>query len=215
MDCPVQSQREMTMSPTGSRAAFDSSLRLHAAGPPTISASGRVSLCLSLLTIGRLLGMGKSAQAPLSVARTRDSTVRDSSIAPPRCAILKGRVIALLLFGGFALLRPTFLSVVQIAFIVILILLTPWIVVASSRFNARNSTFRNVGVRIRRQVARSGQRRLLGFGAIVLRHRRDSGIPGSGCAVHAFIVERHRFGATPFKSDIAVGDFIVAYLLGR
>ena len=53
---------------------------------------------------------------------------------------------------------------------------------------------------------------LLGFGAIVI-VTLGLAYPWFRMRRARFIVERHRFGATPFKADIAVGGFIVAYLL--
>jgi uncharacterized membrane protein YjgN (DUF898 family) len=53
-------------------------------------------------------------------------------------AILKGRAIAVLLLGRFAL-SGHFLPAIRIAFVLLLLVLLPWIVVAAARFNARNS----------------------------------------------------------------------------
>src|SRR5207237_9127311 len=58
-------------------------------------------------------------------------------------AILKGRAIAVLLFGSFAA-PGHFVPAVQWTFVVLLLVLTPWIVVAANRFNAQNSAYRNV-----------------------------------------------------------------------
>lgn len=169
-----------------------------------------VSLCLSLLTLGVYSAWGKVRKRRYLYAHTRlDDSGFDYHATP--VAILKGRVIALLLFGGFALSGHFFLWV-QIAFIAILLLLTPWIVVASSRFNARNSTFRNVAFAFDGTM-REAAVVLLGFGAIVI-VTLGLAYPWFRMRRARFIVERHRFGATPFKSDITAGGFIVAYLLG-
>jgi len=169
-----------------------------------------VSLCLSLLTLGVYSAWGKVRKRRYLYAHTRlDGSGFDYHAAP--VAILKGRVIALLLFGGLAF-SGHFLLSVQIAFIVLLVLLTPWIVVASSRFNARNSTFRNVAFAFDGTL-REAAMVLLGFGAVVIASL-GLAYPWFRMRRARFIVERHRFGATPFKSDIAAGGFIVAYLMG-
>ena len=169
-----------------------------------------VSLCLSLLTLGIYSAWGKVRKRRYLYAHTRlDESGFDYHATPG--AILKGRVIALLLFGGLAF-SGHFFFWLQIAFIVILVLLTPWIVVASSRFNARNSTFRNVAFAFDGTM-REAAVVLLGFGAIVI-VTLGLAYPWFRMRRARFIVERHRFGATAFKSDIAVGGFIVAYLLG-
>ena len=169
-----------------------------------------VSLCLSLLTLGVYSAWGKVRKRRYLYAHTRlDGSGFDYHATP--VAILKGRVIALLLFGGLAF-SGHFFFWLQIAFIVILVLLTPWIVVASSRFNARNSTFRNVAFAFDGTM-REAAIILLAFGAIVI-VTLGLAYPWFRMRRARFIVERHRFGATPFMSDIAVGGFIVAYLMG-
>lgn len=169
-----------------------------------------VSLCLSLLTLGVYSAWGKVRKRRYLYAHTRlDGSGFDYHAAP--VAILKGRVIALLLFGGLAF-SGHFLLSVQIAFIVLLVLLTPWIVVASSRFNARNSTFRNVAFAFDGTL-REAAIVLLGFGAVVIASL-GLAYPWFRMRRARFIVERHRFGATSFKSDIVAGGFIVAYLMG-
>jgi uncharacterized membrane protein YjgN (DUF898 family) len=168
-----------------------------------------VSLCLSLLTLGVYSAWGKVRKRRYLFAHTRLGGSGFEYNAAP-VAILKGRVIALLLLGGLAL-SGHFIPLAQLALIGLLVLITPWIVVASSRFNARNSTFRNIAFAFDGTV-REAARILLGFGAITL---LTAGIayPWFRMRRARFIVERHRFGATPFKSDMLAGGFIVAYLL--
>jgi uncharacterized membrane protein YjgN (DUF898 family) len=168
-----------------------------------------VSLCLSLLTLGVYSAWGKVRKRRYLFAHTRlDGSGFEYRAAP--LAILKGRVIALALFGGFAL-SGHFLLAMQIAFIVLLILLTPWIVVASSRFNARNSAYRNVAFAFDGTL-REAAKVMLGFGAIALL-TAGLGYPWFRMRRARFMIERHRFGATPFKADLAISGFIVTYLL--
>jgi uncharacterized membrane protein YjgN (DUF898 family) len=168
-----------------------------------------VSLFLSLLTLGIYSAWGKVRKRRYLYAHTRlDGSGFEYRAAP--VAILKGRVIALLLFGGFAL-SGHFLPLAQVAFIVLLLLLTPWIVVASSRFNARNSAWRNVAFAFDGTM-REAAKILLGFGAIVL---VTAGIayPWFRMRRARFVIERHRFGATRFEADLLAGGFIVTYLV--
>ena len=168
-----------------------------------------VSLCLSLLTLGVYSAWGKVRKRRYLFAHTRlDGSGFEYRAAP--LAILKGRVIALALFGGFAL-SGHFLFAMQIAFIVLLILLTPWIVVASSRFNARNSAYRNVAFAFDGTL-REAAKVILGFGAIALL-TAGLGYPWFRMRRARFMIEQHRFGATPFKADLAISGFVVTYLL--
>jgi uncharacterized membrane protein YjgN (DUF898 family) len=168
-----------------------------------------VSLCLSLLTLGVYSAWGKVRKRRYLYAHSRlDSTGFDYRADP--VAILKGRVMALLLFGGFAL-SGHFLPLVQLAFILLLVLLTPWIVVASSRFNARNTAYRNVAFAFDGGL-RESARVFLGFGALTI-VTLGLAYPWFRMRRARFIVERHRFGATPFKADLLAGGFLVAYLV--
>jgi len=168
-----------------------------------------ISLCLSLLTLGIYSAWAKVRKRRYLFAHTKlDGSGFEYRAAP--LAILKGRVIALALFGGFAL-SGHFLLVMQIAFVALLILLTPWIVVASSRFNARNSAYRNVAFAFDGTV-REAAKVILGFGALALL-TAGLGYPWFRMRRARFMIGRHRFGATPFSADLAVSGFIVAYLL--
>src|SRR5436189_5986764 len=91
-----------------------------------------ISLCLSLVTLGVYSAWGKVRKRRYLYAHTRlDGSGFEYHAAP--IAILKGRVIALLLLGGFAL-SGHFLPEAQFLFIGLLVLIAPWVVVASSRF---------------------------------------------------------------------------------
>jgi uncharacterized membrane protein YjgN (DUF898 family) len=168
-----------------------------------------VSLCLSLFTLGVYSAWGKVRKRRYLYAHTRVDGSGFEYRAEP-VAILKGRAIALMLFGGFAL-SGHFLPLAQLAFVALLLLLAPWVVVASSRFNARNSTWRNVAFAFDGTI-REAAKILLAFGAIAL-FTFGIAYPWWRMRRARFIVERHRFGATPFQADMLAGGFIVAYLL--
>jgi uncharacterized membrane protein YjgN (DUF898 family) len=101
-----------------------------------------VSLFLSVVTLGIYSAWGKVRKKRYLYSHTElDGTGFEFRATP--LAILRGRVIALVLLGGFAL-SGHLLPIMQLVFIIILLVLTPWIVVAASRFNARNSAWRNI-----------------------------------------------------------------------
>jgi len=168
-----------------------------------------VSLCLSLATLGVYSAWGKVRKRRYLYAHTRlDGSGFDYRASP--LAILRGRAIAVALFGGLAL-AGHFLPMLQLVLFALLVLLAPWIVVASSRFNARNTAFRNVAFAFDGTV-REAAKVLLGFGAVAI---VTAGIawPWFRMRRARFIVEHHRFGATPFRADLTAGGFVVAYLL--
>ena len=168
-----------------------------------------VSLCLSLATLGVYSAWGKVRKRRYLYAHTRLDGSGFDYRASPR-AILRGRAIAVALFGGLAL-AGHFVPTLQLVLFALLVLLAPWIVVASSRFNARSTTFRNVAFAFDGTV-REAAKVLLGFGAIAI---ATAGIawPWFRMRRARFIVEHHRFGATPFRADLEAGGFVLAYLL--
>ncbi|TMG98330.1 MAG: DUF898 domain-containing protein, partial [Betaproteobacteria bacterium] len=123
------------------RGADDVPLRFHGA-QRRVFPDLVVSLFLSVVTLGIYSAWGKVRKKRYLYSHTElDGTGFEFRAAP--LAILRGRVIALVLLGGFALSGHV-LPIMQLVFIIILLVLTPWIVVAASRFNARNSAWRNI-----------------------------------------------------------------------
>src|SRR5213075_574137 len=83
-----------------------------------------ISLCLSLATLGIYSAWGKVRKKRYLYAHTElDGTGFDYRASP--LAILRGRVLALLLFGGFAL-SAHFMPLLELAFIALLVVLSPW-----------------------------------------------------------------------------------------
>jgi uncharacterized membrane protein YjgN (DUF898 family) len=168
-----------------------------------------ISVCLSIFTLGVYSAWGKVRKRRYLYAHTLLEGTGFEYRASP-IAILKGRVIVLVLFGGFAL-SGHFLPLAQVAFALLLILLTPWIVVAASRFNARNSAWRNIAFDFDGRIGEA-TKVLLGLGALAL-VTLGLGYPYFRMRRARFIIAHHRFGATAFGADLAIGGFILAYLL--
>jgi uncharacterized membrane protein YjgN (DUF898 family) len=168
-----------------------------------------VSLFLSVVTLGIYSAWGKVRKKRYLYSHTElDGTGFEFRATP--LAILRGRVIALVLLGGFAL-SGHLLPIMQLVFIIILLVLTPWIVVAASRFNARNSAWRNItfgfdgGIREAAEI-------FLALGALAV-VTLGIAYPYARMRRARFIIGHHRFGHTQLRADFAAGDFFLAYLL--
>jgi uncharacterized membrane protein YjgN (DUF898 family) len=168
-----------------------------------------VSLCLSILTLGIYSAWGKVRKKRYLYAHTRLADSGFEFRARP-LAILKGRAIAVVLFGGFAA-SGHLLPMAQWAFVALLLVLTPWIVVAANRFNAQNSAYRNIRFGFAGRM-REAAIVFLGFGALSI---LTVGIvyPYYRLRRARFVVGRHRFGATGFDTSLFGGDFYAAYIL--
>jgi uncharacterized membrane protein YjgN (DUF898 family) len=168
-----------------------------------------VSLFLSVVTLGIYSAWGKVRKKRYLYSHTElDGTGFEFRATP--LAILRGRVIALVLLGGFAL-SGHFLPIMQLVFILILLVLTPWIVVAASRFNARNSAWRNITFGFDGGIAEAAKV-FLALGALAV-VTLGLAYPYARMRRARFIIGHHRFGDTQLRADLAAGDFFLAYLL--
>jgi uncharacterized membrane protein YjgN (DUF898 family) len=168
-----------------------------------------VSLCLSLATLGIYSAWAKVRKKRYLYAHTLlDGTGLEYRASP--LAILRGRVIALAMFGGFALAGHV-LPAAQLVLIVVLLAAMPWIVVASSRFNARNTAWRNITFAFDGGL-REATKVFIGLGLATL---ATLGLlfPYFRMRRARFIVEHHRFGATRFEAKLDNGGFFVTYLV--
>lgn len=104
-----------------------------------------VNICLSLVTLGIYSAWAKVRTGKYLRSHTSLDGMPFSYDADP-LAILRGRVVATVLFAawtGLSYISPF----AQLALLPPLAFLMPWLVVASLRFNARVSSYRNVGFR--------------------------------------------------------------------
>ena len=168
-----------------------------------------ISVFLSIVTLGIYSAWGKVRKRRYLYAHTKlDGTGFDYRASP--IAILKGRIIIVVLLGGFAF-GGQFLPFGQLAFALLLLLLTPWIVVSASRFNARNSSWRNIAFGFDGRAGEASKV-ILGLGALAI-VTLGFGYPYFRMRRARFIVSHHRFGTTPFRADFVIGGFILTYLL--
>ena len=167
-----------------------------------------VSLCLSVATLGIYSAWGKVRKKRYLYAHTElDGTGFEFRATP--LAILRGRVIALVLLGGFALSSHV-LPIMQLVFIIVLLALTPWIVVAASRFNARNSAWRNIAFGFNGGMGEAAKV-FLAFGALAVA-TLGLAYPYARMRRAKFIIEHHRYGDTQIRADLSTGGFTLAYL---
>lgn len=167
-----------------------------------------VSLCLSILTLGIYSAWGKVRKRRYLYAHTHLAGSTFEYRARP-LAILKGRAIAVLLFGGFAA-TGHFLPTVQWTFVALLLVLTPWIVVAANRFNAQNSAYRNIRFGFSGRIGEAAKV-FLGFGLLSI-VSIGLAYPYYRLRRARFVVGHHRFGATGFVEALHGGDFYATYI---
>ncbi|MBA8889833.1 uncharacterized membrane protein YjgN (DUF898 family) [Dokdonella fugitiva] len=167
-----------------------------------------VNLALGIVTLGIYSAWAKVRTQRYFYANTRVAGAPFDYQAQP-LAILKGRLIALVLFGGYAL-AGQFDVRVQLALALLIALLAPWLVVRGAAFRARYSAWRGINFRFVPDYKQAYIRYL----ALYLFVPFTLGLlyPFVKAKQKAFLVEQHRYGGVPFRFTATPGDFYPSYL---
>lgn len=124
--------------------------------------------------------------------------------------VLKGRLIAAAALGLLVGSQHYSLTL-YVVVIIVFVLATPWVLVSSLAFNARNSTFRNIRFAF---TGRAGEAAGLYLG-MMLFHVVTCGLayPYVQWRFTSFIVTRHLFGDLRFWWSTKAGDYYRTYLV--
>jgi uncharacterized membrane protein YjgN (DUF898 family) len=171
-----------------------------------------VNLLLSIITLGIYSAWAKVRRKKYFLNHTLIDGVGFDYHAKP-IAILKGRMIAVILFVLYQVLAgfsPIVASILFLAFLVAL----PWIIVRGLTFNARNSSHR--GLRFDFD-GKYGQAALtfIAYPLLVL-FTLGLALPFVSQRVNKFVFNHHKFGLSHYQMQAIVKDFYLIYfkLLG-
>ena len=112
-----------------------------------------VNLCLTIVTLGIYSPWAKVRRNKYLYRHTQLAGASFDYHAQP-VAILKGRLIAVALLGGY-LLASTAVPLLSLAILLLIFLLMPWLLVRSRMFAMRNTSYRNVRFRFKPVYAES------------------------------------------------------------
>ena len=101
-----------------------------------------VNILLSILTLGIYSAWAKVRTQQYFYGHTKIENQSFRYLATPM-QILRGRVIAVIIFAGYFLLS-SFLPVAALVLAIALIFISPWLIVQSLKFNLRVTSYRNV-----------------------------------------------------------------------
>lgn len=101
-----------------------------------------VNVLLTIVTLGIYSAWAKVRTNQYFYGNTELDTHRFAYLAKP-LDILKGRIIAVVLFGGYSFLSAAF-PTIALGFALILMIISPWLICSSMRFNLRMTSYRNV-----------------------------------------------------------------------
>ncbi len=167
-----------------------------------------VNIALTLVTIGIYSAWAKVRNNRYIYGNTGVANGHFDYHAQP-IVILRGRIIALTLLLIY-LLASNFFPLLGLAFILLLMVGLPWIVVRSLAFNARNTSWRNVRFSFVGQPPGAAGAYvgwpLVGILTLGL------GMPFAWYKTAKFGVDNHRLGQTPFRMAAGPADFYLILL---
>lgn len=169
-----------------------------------------VNLLLTIVTLGIYSAWAK-------VRRTRyfyDNTKLDDSSFEYHgnpIAILKGRIVALILFGGYNLTVQVY-PLLGLAIFAVLIVVLPWLVWKSLQFKLHNSSYRGIRFGFRGSLSKAYKAYLLM--PLVAGITLYLGLPFAHQRMKKFQHEESRYGNTYFTLGASVGAFYKMYLIG-
>ncbi|MFZ1392583.1 MAG: YjgN family protein [Dokdonella sp.] len=168
-----------------------------------------VNLALSILTLGIFSAWAKVRTQRYFYGNTRLAGVPFEYLAKP-LPILKGRIIAVVLFSGYVLAGQVSIGL-QLGLALLIAVLTPWLVVRGAAFRARYSAWRGLTFRFVPDYGEAYIRFLvLGIPLILTLGLLYPWIKGKQ---KEFIVEHHRYGGNWFRFLITPGQFYPPYLI--
>ena len=167
-----------------------------------------VNLLLSIVTLGIYSAWAKVRRKKYFYNNTLIDGVGFDYHASPM-SILKGRVIAFVLFMAYSLSQEVS-PVLPMVFAIGFMLALPWLVVRAMTFNARNSSHRG----LRFDFAGSVGEAVKVFIGLPLLIIFTLGLiyPYISLQRTRYLVGNHRFGLTSFRLDAKAKDFYKVYL---
>jgi uncharacterized membrane protein YjgN (DUF898 family) len=168
-----------------------------------------VNLALSIVTLGIFSAWAKVRSERYFYGNTRVAGEAFEYLARP-LPILKGRIIAVVLFGGYVM-AGQFSWKLQLGAALLIALLAPWLLVRGAAFRARYSAWRGLNFRFVPDYSEAYIRYLLLAIPIVL--SLGLAYPYVKAKQKAFFVEHHRYGGSWFRFRATPGQFYGPYVL--
>ena len=169
-----------------------------------------VNLFFTLITLGIYSAWAKVRKKRYLYGCTRlDGDSFDYSASPK--TILKGRIVAVVLFVAYAFTVEIYPGSVY-AFWAVFLLALPWLVVRALAFNARNSAYR--GLRFDFAPTQAEAARIYIGMPILVALTLGIAFPWFIARQKAFVVSRHALGTTRFGCELPVRSFYATYIWG-
>lgn len=167
-----------------------------------------VNLALGIVTLGVYSAWAKVRTQRYFYGHTRLAGAPFEYLAQP-LPILKGRIIAVVLFGSY-LLASQFMPLVALVLLVVISLATPWLVVRGLMFRARYASWRGLTFRFVGDYGEAIRYFFLMYMLVPL----TLGLiyPYIKYKQKAFVVDNHRFGGRRFVFGADASPFFGPYV---
>lgn len=167
-----------------------------------------VNLCLSVLTLGIYSAWAKVRRKRYFYGCTLLEGAAFEYLGNP-VAILKGRILVVVAFAAYALLKEFHWLIGTVLFFAVAAAL-PWVIQRALQFNARNSTHRNV--RFGFHGSKMDVFAVLLIGGLLVPVTLGLAYPFYLAMKRRVFVENSSYGTTQFRFSATTGDYYVAAL---
>lgn len=168
-----------------------------------------VNVLLTIVTLGIYSAWAKVRTQRYFYGNTKIEGHAFSYLAQP-LQILKGRILAVILFGGYTL-AIQFYPIWGLAILCILLFLMPWLINQSMRFNLRMSSYRNVRFSFNGTYGEAFiYFVVLPFASIFTLYLL---MPFALKKMDEYLYNNMNYGDKPLKSELDTGEYYVTSLL--
>lgn len=168
-----------------------------------------VNVLLTIVTLGIYSAWAKVRTNQYFYGNTELDSHRFAYLAKP-LDILKGRIIAVLLFGGYSFLSAVY-PIAGAIFAIILMILSPWLICVSMRFNLRMTSYRNVRFNFTGKYLHAFL--YLFILPIVGLFTFGLAFPFVLCKIDKFLLSNVQYGDKQLDADIGAEQYYITFLI--
>lgn len=166
-----------------------------------------VNILLSILTLGIYSAWAKVRRKRYFYGSTSLDGARFEYLADPK-KILKGRIIVFFVYLT-SQITAYYMPLLNWVWVVLFIAIAPWVIIRALKFNAVNSSYRNVRFNFNATYGQALKNVALPFLTIYL--TLGLALPYFVFRLKKFVIEHTSFGTTPFKFHGSAGAFFKMY----
>ncbi|TAA45784.1 YjgN family protein [Corallincola spongiicola] len=169
-----------------------------------------VNIVLTILTLGIYAAWAKVRTHQYFYGNMQVAGGSFQYLANP-VTILKGRIIAVVLFVAFFFLNQQFPVETMVVSIPLFLFLSPWIINRSLRFNMRNTAFRNIRFDFTGSYGSAFCNFVLGYLAVLFSF--GIAFPWWIRQLNKYLVNNTKYGDAPFEAKLDVGEYYITFLM--